>query len=243
MPRRPVLALTARLVAGRFRSSPGTPVVLAVLAGLTALFWARASYRAGLAAFFGLSPYVFLFSTADLVWSDCASGSLESPLFLHGRFRSYLTLKAPVAAGFSAGAVLALFAVLAAAGSARREFGPPDVVRFLAVLSAGAYYAACGGLLGTWFRAGSNVLSVLLAQAAGLASSILAAGSNSGWLGILDPGPLSAGGRLRFAALTIVFPNLCASPGRHVYAVQCAALAGLAFAGFIARLRRLELGR
>ncbi len=243
MPRRAVLALTARLVAGRLRSSPGTPAVLAGLAGLTALFWARASYRAGFAAFLYLSPYVFLFSTADLVWSDRASGSLESPLFLRGRFRSYLTLKAPVSSAFSAGAMLAFFVFLGVAGLARGEFGPRDVVRFLAALCAGAYFGALGGLLGTWIRAGSNVLAVLLAQAAGLAASVAAAGSDSGWLGLLDPGRLNAAGRLRFAALLLVFPNLCASPGRLGFAVLCAALAGLAFAGFVMRLRRLELGR
>ena len=243
MPDRPLLALTARLVAGRVRSGPAAPAVLAVLAGLTGLFWIQSSYRAALAAFFFFSPYVFLFATADLVWSDSASGALESPLFLHGRFRSYLMLKAPLVSALAAGEVLALFLFLVAAGLARGEFGMPDIVRFLAALSAGAYYAALGGLLGTRFRAGSNVLVVLLAQAAFLAAGIAAASSHSSWLDILDPGPMNAAARLRFAAVTSVFPNLAVFPARHGYAVECAALAVLAFAGFVSRVRGRELGR
>lgn len=243
MPDRPLLALTARIVVGRVRSGPVAPAVFAGVAVLTGLFWIQASYRAALSAFVFLSPYVFLFSTADLVWSDIASGALESPLFLHGRFRSYLVLKAPIVSAMAAGEVLALFLFLGAAGLARGEFGTPDIVRFLAALSAGAYYAALGGLLGTWFRAGSNVLVVLLAQAAALAAGIAAASSHSSWLNILDPGPMNAAARLRFAAVTAVFPNLAVSPARYGYAVECAALAALAFAGFVARIRGRELGR
>jgi hypothetical protein len=243
MPDRSVLALTARLVAWKVRSGLGAPALIVVLAGLTGLFWIQIFYRAGLAAFFFFSPYVFLFSTADLVWSDSASGALESPLFLHGRFRSYLMLKAPIVSALSAGEVLAFFFVLGAVGLARGEFGARDLVRFLAALAVGAYYAALGGLLGTWFKAGSNVLVVLLAQAAALAAAIAAASSHSDWLGILDPGPMNAAGRLRFAAVTTVFPNLTVSPGRHGYAVECLALAILAFAGFVVRVRGRELGR
>lgn len=243
MPDRPLLALTARLVAGRVRSGLGAPAVLAGLAGLTALFWFRASYRTALAAYFFFSPYAFLFSTADLVWSDYASGALEGPLFLHGRFRSYLALKAPVVSALAAGGVLAFGLLLAAAGLARGEFGPQDLVRFPAALSAGVYFAALGGLLGTWFKAGSNVLVVLLAQAAVLAAGIAAASSHSSWLAVLDPGPMSAAARLRFAAVVIAFPNLAVSPGRHGYALECAALAVLAFAGFVLRIRGRELDR
>ncbi len=240
---RPLLALTARIVARRIRSGPGVPAAFAVLAGLTGFVWIQVSYRAALAAFFFLSPYIFLLSTADLVWGDLTSGALEGPLFLHGRFRSYLVLKAPVAAAFSAGGVLAFGLVLAAAGLASGEFETGDIVRFLAALSAGAYYAAMGGLLGTWFRAGSNVLVVLLAQAAALAGGIAAASSHSSWLEILDPGPLDAAGRLRFAAVAAAFPNLAVSPGRQGYAVEVAALAVLAFAGFVMRIRGREPGR
>lgn len=240
---RTLFALTVRLVVSRLLSGPGAAAVLAALAGLTAVFWLRGSFRAGLDAFLFLSPYVFLFSTADLVWSDSVSGVLENPLFLHGRFRAYLLLKAPAVMLLSTGALLAFFLILGAAGLARGEIGARDAVRFPAALSAGVYYGALGALLGTRLRAGSNVLAVLVAQAAAAAASIAAASAHSGWLVILDPGPLDAAGRLRLAVVAAAFPNLAASPGRHGYAIECAVLAALAFAVFAARLRGRELGR
>ncbi len=94
------------------------------------------------------------------------SGALENAAFVNGGFRDYLLSKMLIMAliGLAAGA--ALFGVLAACGLAlgQARITSAHLAQFLAGSLAGLYYSAIGGYLSFFFRAGSNVLIVIIGQ-------------------------------------------------------------------------------
>jgi len=236
--------MTWRVMRRRLVSSP-----LAAVAGLAFpafLIWAVVGHSYGTAAkfFFFLLPHVFLFAAQDAVRSDIESGALETVLFIGGRFRGYLGAKLFIIA-IAAGAYAAgLFGLFAAWGLAVGGYEPAFALRFALALLAGLYYLALAGALSHFLRAGSNVLVLILAQAAAVFGLLATAASRPGLIDYAAsgrfPGP---GPKLLFGALTAVLPNVIVSGRISIFTGEIAAGLGLALYAQWRLLRRLEIGK
>ncbi len=239
----PVLfALTWRVTRRRLLGSP--PAIAAALAFPAFVVWLGLTDSYGTAAkfFFFLLPHVFLISAQDAVRSDIESGALESVLFLGGRFRGFLGLKGlALAAGAGAYAVV-LFALFAAWGLAAGGFEPAFGLRFALALLAGFYYIALAGALSYVLRAGSNVLVLLLVQAAAVGALIFSTTARTGLLDHAATGEFPGWGpRLLFGALAAVLPNVVVSGRLPAFAAEVLAGLGLAVLVQSRLARRLEL--
>ncbi len=216
----------------------------AALTAIVALAWVKDSHGTAVKLFLSLFPYVFLFYGADMVRSEAESGALENGLFLGGRYRDYLILKGPFVAGVAAGVSLALFAALSVAGLAAGRLSPPDAAHFGLGLVVGIYYIALAGLLSTRLRAGSNVLVVVVAQAAALLCVMFTLSSWTGLLRAMETGVWpDLKTRLAFMAAAALIPNLVLSPPLYPFALELLALTALAFVWQTAIIRRMELGK
>jgi hypothetical protein len=189
-------------------------------------------------------PYIFLIASQDMVGTELHGGGLENVLFLGGRFRTYLWQK-NLALAVAAGAYAAgVFVVLAVWGLARGTFDPFSAVQFGLGFLSGVYYVAVAGALSYGLKAGSNVVVILLVQAAALIGLIFSTTSRTGFIDHLAAGRFSGlKSQLLFFGLASVFPNLVVS--RRLIHGGLAVLAGLGLALLFqkARLRRLELRR
>ena len=239
-----LFALSWRVVRRRLLASPLALAAAAVFPAFIAWIGYRDSYATAAKLFFFLLPHVFLAAAQDTVRSDVDSGALESVLFLDGRFRGYPTAKLGVLAAAVGAYACALFGLLAAWGLAVGAFEPVLAARFGLALLAGAYYLALAGTLSHFLRAGSNVLIILLAQAAVVVGLLATVTSRAGLLDYAASGRFpGAGAKLLFGALVAVLPNVVVSGRLTVFAVVVAA--GLVLALFAqGRLSRaLELRR
>ena len=113
---------------------------------------------------------------------------------------------------------------------------------FLAGASAGLYYLAVGGCLSFFFKAGSNVLIVIIGQVFLGIGLFLSMTSRRGWVEALLSNDLSGPvPMLRFLGLTLLFPNAVIARPRPFL------IFGLVFAAlgvfFLARrrIRKLEI--
>jgi hypothetical protein len=234
--------LTARLATSRLRASG---LVLAVAPALPAFLVGlglRESPAAAMKAFLLFFPYVFLLMSQDMSATEAHGGGLENLLFVDGRFRSYLWQKNFVLTAAGAAYAGAIFLGLAAWGLVRGTFAAAAVPQFGLGLLAGAYYVGVAGALGLVLRAGSNVVVLLLGQAAALIGLILSTAARSGFIDHLVSGRFpDLGSKLLFAGLAAVFPNLAVAPRLH--RGGAVALAGLLLSLLLqrVRLRRLEL--
>jgi hypothetical protein len=244
MPDTDLFALTWRITRRRLLASP-----LAIVAGLTfPLFvvWIglNDSYETAAKFFFFLLPHVFLVAAQDTVRTDIDSGALENVLFLGGRFRSYLSAKSFVLATVAAGYAAGLFGLFAAWGAVAGAFKPDFVVRFALAALAGFYYSALAGALSYFLRAGSNVLALLLVQAAAVVGLIFSATSRTGFLDYVATGHFPGlGPKLLFGALVAVLPNVVVSGRLPVFAGEVLAGLGLALFTQSRLARSLELKR
>lgn len=242
MPEPALLALTWRVTRRRLAASP-----LAIAAGLAfpaIVIWigVNDSYATAVRFFFFLLPHVFLVAAQDMVRSDLDGGTLESVLFLGGRFRGFLAAKSLVLAASAAVYCAALFALFAAAGAAAGGFETAFVLRFGLALVAGAYYAAWAGVLSHFLKAGSNVLVLLLAQAAAVLGLIFSTTARTGLLDHAAAGRFpGAGSKILFGALVAVVPNIIVSGRLPWFAAEVAVLLGLGLF-LLARLtKRVEI--
>ncbi len=242
MPDPALLALTWRVTRQRLAASP-----LAIVAGLAFpafVVWIglHDSYDSAAKFFFFLLPHAFLVAAQDAVRSDVESGALESALFLGGRWRKYLSAKSFVLAAAAAGYAICLFALFAAWGAAIGEIRPDFAVRFALALLVGAYYVAVAGTLSYVLRAGSNVLVILLAQAAAVMALVFSATPRTGLLDYAATGHFPGiGAKLLFGALVAVLPNVVVSGRLPVFAAEIAAGLGLALLVQGRLSRRLEI--
>ncbi|HVP89745.1 MAG TPA: hypothetical protein VMS75_00870 [Terriglobales bacterium] len=237
-----VFPLTARLAGLRLRSSRLVPAVAAALPVFLLGLGLKESPATALKVFLLFFPYIFLLASQDMSASETQGGGLENVLFLDGRFRTYLWQKNLVLAAAGGVYACAVFVGLAAWHLGRGTFEPASVLQLGLGLLAGAYYVAVAGALGFVLRAGSNVVVLLLAQAAALIGLILSTTLRTGFIDHLASGRFPGfGSKLLFAGLAAVFPNLIVA--RRLSRGGAVVLAGLVLALLVqrARLRRLEL--
>jgi hypothetical protein len=242
MPDTALLALTWRVTMRRVLRS--WPAVAAGLAFPAFIAWAGAGDSYGTAAklFYFLLPHAFLVAAQDTVRTDLESGALENMLFAAGRFRGFLRAKGLVTAAAAGAYALGLFMLFAAWGLVLGEFRPDDLVRFGLALLAGLYYVAVAGLLGHSLRGGSNVLSLLLAQAAAVMALVFTAGARTGLLDYAATGTFpGAGPKLLFGGLTALLPNVIVARRPSLFAAEVLAGLGLAWTVRERLIQRLEL--
>lgn len=244
MPAKDVFPLTIRLAVLKLRSSRFTVAVAAALPAFLVFLGLRDSQEAAMKFFLLFFPYLFLIAAQDMVGTELTGGGLENVLFLRGRFRTYLWQK-NLALAASAGAFAAgLFALLTVWGIARGTFEPFSVLQLGMGLLAGLYYIGLAGALSYFLKAGSNVVVILLAQAAGLLGLLFSATSRTGFIDHLGAGRLpDLESWLLFLGFTSVFPNLIVS--RRLFRGGIVVIAGLALTLLFqkARARRLDLRR
>jgi hypothetical protein len=239
-----MFALTSLITMKKIAASRFLIAVSAAFPVFLVFLGIRESYGTMMKFFLFLFPHVFLFAGQDMAGGEVAGGALENVLFLRGRFKDYLWQKNFVLAGAAAGYSLALFFLLAVWGLASGRFDPASALQLGPGLLAGIYYIAVGGALSYLFRAGSNVIVVLLAQAGAVVALLLSAAARTTFLDCLESGRFpDLAARLKFAGLVSLFPNLIASRRLLAGASVVAGGAMLAFVCQRARLRRLELSR
>jgi len=238
-----LLALTRRVTVRRFFASPAAIVAGLAFPVFIAWIGLADSYGAAAKLFLFLLPHAFLVAAQDLVGTEIASGALENALFAGGRFRGYLAAKGLVVAAAAGAYALALFGPFAAWGLAIGAFRSVYLIQLGLALLAGLYYVALAGVLSHFLKGGSNVLALLLAQAAAVLALLFTAGARTGLLDYAATGRFpGAGPKAVFAGLVILLPNVIVASRPTVFAAEV--LAGL---GLLALLRsrliaRFELG-
>ena len=229
MPDPALLALTWRVSRRGLLASPF--VVAAGLAFPVLVVWTglRESYATAAKLFFFALPHLFLIGSQDAVRSEVESGSLESVLFIGGRFRGYLGLKSLFGAGLIAAYAALLFGLLTAWGAAAGGLEPAFAARFGLALLAGLYYAAVAGVLSHVLRGAAGVLALLLAQAAAVIALILTTTARTGLLDYAAAGRFpDVGAALRFGALVAVLPNIVVAGRLPAFAAEILVLLVLA---------------
>ncbi|NTV81679.1 MAG: hypothetical protein HGA24_09690 [Candidatus Aminicenantes bacterium] len=238
-----LLTLTWRVTRKRFLGSP--PALAAALAFPAFVAWIglQDSYGTAARIFYFILPHAFLLAAQDTVRTDIESGVLENALFSGGRFRGFLMAKGLVAAAVAGAYVLFLSGLFAAWGMAIGAFRASDLVRIGLALIAGLYYVALAGILSHFLRGGSNVLALLLAQAAVLVTLLFTVSARTGLLDHAASGRFPGlGPKLLFGGLALILPNVIVTGRPTLFAAGV--LAGLLAALLIRTwlLRRLELG-
>lgn len=230
MPDRAYGRLAARLTLLKLLRSPAVLVAATGLPALVAFVWDRESSAAGLAVFFYLLPHVFLTVTQNMFKGEAAGGALENVLFIRGGFRRYLLRKSAVLSLLACGYGLLLFGLVRIIGSGVFEGASGEYRRLAISLLAGIYYVALGGFLGHFFEGGSNVLVVIIAQAAAFVGLLLDTAGGHRLLDSMASGAFPGlGERLKFAAIAGVLPNVLVSSSLNRYAIWLAPAAGALF--------------
>lgn len=242
MPDTALFALTWRVTMRRVLAS--WPAVAAGLAFPAGIVWAGIGDSYGTAAklFYFLLPHAFLVAAQDAVRTDLEGGALENALFAAGRFRGFLRAKGLVAAAAAGAYAAALFAAFAAWGLARGELRPGDLLKFGLAVLAGLYYVGLAGVLGHFMRGGSNVLTLLLAQAAAAMALVFTASARTGLLDYAAAGSFPRlGPKLLFGGLAALLPNVIVAGRLSVFSAEVLAGLGLVWAVHERLIRRLEL--
>ena len=244
MPARNHLQAAFLIVRRKVAASRTLPALFAGFGLFLGFLWAKDSFSLALRAYLFLFPYLFLFLSQDIFRDEIDSGALESVIFVNGGFREYLFSKLMILPVFGLVASAAMFSVFAACGvaSGSARIVPGHLVQLLAGVSAGLYYLAVGGCLSFFFKAGSNVLIVIIGQVFMGIGFFLSMTSRRGWVEAVLSNDLSGPVRkLRFLGLTLLFPNAAIARPRPFL------IAGLALAALGAiclarrRIRKLEI--
>lgn len=242
MPDRARSRLAVRLTVLKLLRSPATLVSALLLPALVALVLARESNGTALRIFLYLLPHVFLVLTQNMFRGEAAGGALENVLFVRWGFRRHILWKNAVLV--LAGVVYALlvFAAIQVASLGTHRAGPADLPGLAVSICAGVYYIGLGGLLGHFLEGGSNVLALIVAQAAAVVGLIVDASGGHRFLEALVTGTFSGSGeQLRFIALAGVLPNILVAVPLRRYAPWIVLAAGALFLIQTLIVRRSEL--
>jgi len=242
MPEKNVFPLTMSLTAAKLRASRFSVALAALLPAFLAFVAARGSCGTAMKFFLFFFPYVFLVAAQDMAGTEISSGALENVIFLRGVFRRFLWRKNFALAASAGAYAAAVFIGLALWSLARGRFDPNWGLQFGLGLLAGFYYIGAAGALSHFLKGGSNVVVILLAQAASLLGLLASAASRSAFIDHLEAGKFpDLVSRLKFLGFTAVFPNLIVSPRLRAGALVAAVGLAAALALQRALLRRLEL--
>jgi len=209
MPENHRFALGAALAGKTVFSGWVNGLVFAFPPLLFGILWHFDSFETASGFLILLFPYVFLFLSRDMMKSDIESGALENTLFIGGGFRSVLWHRFLGVFGIGLAYVFLLIVLCAAAGMISGNPFPWSPLQVAGGIAAGAYFTGWGGFLGFFLKSGSNVLSVLLLQAATGVVLLMTLGRHIEFFSKFHDGVFpDAGSFLKFLALLAVFPNI-----------------------------------
>jgi hypothetical protein len=209
---------------------------------LLAYLWIEDSFCLCLRAFLYLCPFLFLFFSQDMMNDEIQSGVLENVFFIGGRFRDYLMIKNAFVAAFALGVTLVLFSGLALYGLATRQFEARDLGQFAVGVLVGVYYVAAAGFLSFFFRAGSNVLIILLGQVLLFVGLLFTASQRIGLVERLTASSFPGiGAKLEFLAVSFLLPNIVIARRTWLSVVGLSAMTALFFSLQIWKIKSLEL--
>jgi hypothetical protein len=242
MPDRARGRLAVRLTVLKLLRSPATLVSALSLPALVALVWARESHGTALRMFLYLLPHIFLVTTQNMFKGEAAGGALENVLFVRGGFRRHVLWKSAVLVLAGVGYALVVFAAIQAGSLATHRAGPVDLPGLAVSLCAGVYYVGLGGLLGHFLEGGSNVLVLIVAQAAAFVGLLVDASGGHRFLEALTTGTFSGHGEsLRFIVLASVLPNILVAAPLRRHAPWIVLAAGVLFLLQVLIVRRSEV--
>jgi len=225
-------------------ASRNLAVLLTVFLGLLGYIWIKDSYITCLRFFLFLFPYVFLFLSQDMFRDEVDSGALENVLFLYGRFRSYLLTKNFVLASIALAGSTALFLLLTIYGISAGFFPVISLVQFGFGILVGMYYLLAGGLLSFFFKGGSNVLLIILAQVFLVIGLFLSATQRTGFIDLLTADALpDTAAKFQFFLLAVVLPNVIIVRRLAAFILGLAALAALWFGLQRLKVKSVEIFR
>ena len=246
MPSRNLREAVFLIVRRKAAASRTLPMLLAGFGALLGYLWIKDSFSLSLKAFMLLFPYLFLFLSQDMFRDEIDSGALENVLFVNGGFRRYLVSKIMILAlvGLSAGLMALAVFVACGLGPGPARIAPGHAAQFLAGALAGLYYLAVGGYLSFFFKAGSNVLVVIIGQVVLAVGFFLSMTARHGWVeAVLSDNLTGLLGKLRFLGIALLFPNSVVIKRQPLF------IGGLALAGLGAfylewrKIKKLELIR
>jgi len=242
MPSRNRLPLTLLISGRKLISAKVNVLVISGFILLLAYLWVEDSFSLSFRAFLYLCPFLFLFFSQDMLNDEINSGALENVLFAGGRFRSYLLSKNVLVAACALGVTFVLFSGFALFGLATRQWEARIPGQFASGLLAGAYYLALAGFLSFFLKAGSNVLIVLLGQAALFAGLLFTASQRIGLAERLTASSYPGiGAKLEFLAVSFVLPNIVIARRSWLNLLGLGAMAALFFALQTWKIKTLEL--
>ena len=241
---RPRRKMTFRLAWLRLRRSPAAWAAAAAFPAFVLFLWIKESYGTALRSFLFLLPHSFLFLSQDMIGDEVREGRLENVLFLGNGFKDYLFGKNAVLVLTGIVYGFGLFIPLWVTGLVTHRSGWGDLPGLAVALLAGVYYVILGGLLSYYLKGGSNVLALIVVQAAAFMGLLFSAAHRGGFLDLLSAGNFPGFvAKLEFLALAAILPNIVVAGRFRSYALWTAGLAALVLFVQWIKVRRLELKR
>jgi hypothetical protein len=230
------------IIGRKLVSSRANGLVLVGFMALLGCLWVAGSHRVSFSAFLHLAPYLYLFFSQDMIYDEVRSGCLENVIFMGGRLPGYLLLKP--AAAFAAGLSisLVLFLGFTVHGFATGQLETQALGKFAAGLLVGAYYASAAGFLSFFFRAGSNVLIILLGQVTLFAGFLFTASQRMGLIERLTaPSLMGMQAKLEFLAVSAFLPNVVIARRTWFSILGLGGMAALFLGLLVRKVKALEL--
>jgi hypothetical protein len=241
---RPRRQVTFRLTWLRLRRSPAAWSAAAAFPTFILFLWIKESYGTALRSFLFLLPHAFLFLSQDMIGDEVREGRLENVLFLGNGFKDHLFGKNAVLVLSGIVYGFGLFIPLWVTGLVTHRSGWGDLSGLAVALLAGVYYVMLGGLLSHYLKGGSNVLALIVVQAAAFMGLLFSAAHRGGFLDLLGAGNFPGFvAKLEFLAFAAILPNVVVAGRLRSYALWTAGLAVLVLFVQWIKVRRLELKR
>jgi hypothetical protein len=242
VPAKTSLRVTAKITLKKMAYSRSNFIISGLFLAIPVYVLIKDSSKSAMDFFLLLFPYFFLVFAQNMFRDEIESGNLENVIFIAGGFRSYLIKKNLIV--ILVGTLLSLFTlvILTIASLLSHSIDIADYAGFGCGLIVGAYYVGLAGLLSFFVKGGSNVLSIFLCQAGLAVSLIVSAGTGQDFVKALSSGFLpDILTQLKFAGLTVLFPNVVVSKKFWLWTIEPAFL-GVLFLFLQSKLiARLEL--